>query len=173
MEPPANPAGAYVADANLNALRRGELIAEIERAPAALREALDGLTVAQLDAKYRNWSIRQIACHLADSHAHSYIRFKWALTEDEPVIKAYDENRWAELADAQSGPADAALALLTGVHEAWARLMRLMTPDEFARGFNHPETGKLVVLNDALGYYAWHARHHTAAIRWVREHRIA
>ena len=167
-EAPANPAGEFVAESNLTPERRAELINEIDRAPKLLRQAVAGLSDAQLDAKYRNWTIRQIVHHLGDSHVHSFIRFKWALTEEQPLIKAYDESRWADLADARIGAIDAPLALYAGVHQSWAQLLRLKTPEQFARGFNHPETGKLVVLENALASYAWHARHHTAQITWVR-----
>jgi uncharacterized damage-inducible protein DinB len=166
--PPANPAGEYVPEPNLTSARRAELIAEIEQAPRELGAAAVGLADAQLDLKYRNWSIRQIVQHIADSHAHSYIRCKWTLTEDQPLIKAYDENAWSALPDARAGDVAAPLALLVGVHCAWVQLLRMMTPANFARSFNHPETGQTVVLDDALSYYAWHGRHHTAQITWLR-----
>lgn len=165
---PANPAGEYVPEPNLTADRRAELIAEIERAPQAMAQAVAGLSEAQLDVKYRNWTVRQIVHHLADSHAHIYVRFKWALTEDEPVIKPYHEGNWADLADSQAGDVAAPLAMLDGVHRCWVKLLRAMTLDDFARRFNHPETGKAVPLNDALAHYAWHGRHHTAQIAWLR-----
>jgi DinB superfamily len=168
MEPPQFPAGEYRPEANYDDVRRAALIDAIEAAPEFLRLAVAGLDHRQLDAKYRNWSIRQIVQHLADSHAHSYIRFKWALTEDQPLIKAYDETRWSELADARTGDVAAPLALLAGVHNCWTQLMRKMTLADFQRGFNHPETGKLVLLADALPSYAWHCRHHTGQIQWIR-----
>jgi hypothetical protein len=169
MEAPQNPAGAFVPEDNYGPQRRADFIAEIERAPAALRRAVVGLSEEQLDARYRNWSIRQIVHHLADSHVHSYIRFKWTLTEEQPTIKPYDESRWAVLDDARSGDIQAPLALLEGVHACWVQLLRSMTEQQFTRTFYHPETGKHVSLNAALCSYAWHCRHHTAQITWVRE----
>lgn len=169
MTPPANPAGEYLPEPHLTDSRRAELIAVIEQAPRELEQAIAGLNADQLDAKYRNWSIRRIVQHIADSHAHSYIRCKWTLTEEQPLIKAYDENKWSELPDARAGDVTAPLALLAGVHRCWVQLLRAMTPADFARSFNHPETGNTVVLNDALSYYAWHGRHHTSQITWLRE----
>ena len=101
-DPPQNPAGEYVPEECLDARRRDELITVIAEAPANLRKLVNGLRDDQLDARYRNWTIRQIVHHLADSHVNSYIRFKWALTEDRPTIKAYDEGRWAALANSRS-----------------------------------------------------------------------
>jgi hypothetical protein len=172
LNPPQNPAGEFNLETPLSAKRRAELIDEIAQAPTRLREAVAGLTGEQLDVKYRNWTIRQIVQHLADSHIHSYIRFKWALTEEQPLIKAYDEGKWSDLPDARTGDVAAPLAMYEGVHACWTQLLRAMTPDQFARSFNHPETGKTVPLNDALCSYAWHSRHHTAQISWLREHRI-
>src|ERR1700758_5637365 len=103
MEAPQNPAGAFVPEETYGPTRRAEFIADIEKAPAGLRRAVAGLSEEQLDTRYRNWTLRQIVYHLADSHLHSYIRFKWTLTEEQPTIKPYDEGRWAALEDARRG----------------------------------------------------------------------
>jgi hypothetical protein len=169
MEAPQNPAGAFVPEANYPPQRREEFITIIQRAPAALRQAVAGLSEAQLDTKYRNWTIRQIVHHLADSHMNSYIRFKWTLTEERPTIKAYHEDRWAELEDERTGQAELSLALLEALHARWVQLLRLMTDEQYARSFVHPETGAVVSLADALCSYAWHCRHHTGQILWLRE----
>jgi hypothetical protein len=168
-QPPQNPAGEFVAEENIRPERRAELIAVIEKAPANLRKTVAGLSEEQLNTRYRNWTIRQIVHHLPDSHVNSYIRFKWALTEEQPTIKAYHEDRWAALEDSRTGDIEAPLALLEGLHACWVLLLRSMTEPDFSRSFIHPETGKSVSLNDALCYYAWHCRHHTAQINWVWE----
>jgi uncharacterized damage-inducible protein DinB len=171
MEPPHNPAGAFVPEDGYGPHRRVELVAVLAAAPAALRELVHDLPDERLEVRYRNWTIRQIVHHLADSHVNSYVRFKWALTEDRPTIKAYDESRWAALEDSRTGDIRAPLALLDGLHAQWVPLLRSMTEEQFARSFVHPETGQTVTLNAALAYYAWHCRHHTAQIRWLREQR--
>jgi len=169
MEAPLNPAGAFVSEENYPLARRAEFVAAIAAAPAALRRAVAGLSDTQLDTRYRNWTIRQIVHHIADSHINSYVRFRWTLTEEHPTIKAYDEARWAELEDARVADVGPTLALLDGLHARWALLLGAMTEQQFARSFLHPETGKSMTLNDALGYYAWHGRHHTAQITWLRQ----
>src|SRR5215475_3105089 len=133
MEAPQNPAGAFAPEGDYGPQRRDELIAVIEAAPTALRRAVAGLTDAQLDTRYRNWTIRQIVHHLADSHVNCYIRFKWTLTEERPTIKPYDEGRWAALADSLTGDVAAPLALLDGLHASWVQLLRSMTEDQFSR----------------------------------------
>jgi DinB superfamily len=171
MDAPQNPAGAFVAEDNFGPQRRDEFIAVIEKAPIALWTGVSGLSDDQLDTRYRNWTIRQIVHHLADSHVNSYIRFKWALTEEMPTIKAYDESRWAALEDSRTGDIHVPLALLEGVHARWVQLLRSMTDAQFARKFHHPETGQDVSLNAALCSYAWHCRHHTEQITWLRQQR--
>jgi hypothetical protein len=168
MQPPQYPAGEFVPEETYGPERRHELIAIIAEAPAVLRKAVAGLSEEQLDTRYRNWTIRQIVHHLADSHVNSYIRFKWALTEEQPTIKAYDEGRWAALEDALTGDVRVPLGLLEGLHASWVQLLRSMTGQQFARSFLHPETGQTVSLNAALSSYAWHCKHHTAQITWLR-----
>jgi len=150
---------------------RKELIAIIKRAPQALREAVRGLSEAQLDTKYKNWTIRQIVHHLADSHANGYINFKLAITEDQPVTKAYDRNKWVDLKESKTGPVEGPLALLEGLHKQWVQLMRSMTEEEFARAYINPRNNQATKLSTALGTYAWHGRHHTGQILWMRENK--
>jgi uncharacterized damage-inducible protein DinB len=169
MQAPEHPAGAFVPEQDYAPSRRAEFIADLARAPALLCQAVAGLSEEQLDVRYRNWTIRQIVHHLVDSHVNSYVRFKWTLTEDQPTIKAYDEGRWAALEDSQHGDIQPPLALLEGLHGRWVPLLRSLTEQQFTRTFIHPQTGNSMNLNAALCYYAWHGKHHTAQITWLRE----
>jgi uncharacterized damage-inducible protein DinB len=170
MDAPQNPAGVFAPEENYGPGRRAEFIATIENAPTELRKAVDRLAESQLETRYRNWTIRQIVHHITDSHVNSYVRFKWALTEDQPTIKAYDDGRWAALPDSRNGDIRAPLALLDGLHIRWVLLLRSMSDADFTRSFVHPETGKTMSLSSALCYYAWHCRHHAAQIQWLRTH---
>jgi hypothetical protein len=145
---------------------RGAAIADIEALPARLRDAVRGLTDAQLDTPYRDggWTVRQVVHHLADSHVNAYVRLKLALTEDAPLIKPYDENAWASLPDSRL-PIEPSLAIIDGVHARWVVLLRGMTPAQFERPWRHPEYGDTPVLVDRLvQVYAWHSRHHVAHV---------
>ena len=168
MEPPKNPIGSLQVEENLTVERREELIRQIEDAPGLLRKVLSGLSGEQLGTKYKNWSIRQIANHIADSHVNSYIRFKWALTEDKPTIKAYDEGLWSELEEAKTGDLGPTLLTLEGIHQRWVRLLKSMTLEQYRRVFIRP-SGEAVTLDKALCIYAWHGRHHTGQILWLRD----
>ena len=150
--------------------RRTQLINEIAAAPANFRKAVRGLTDRQLDTPYRpdGWTVRQVIHHVADSHMNSYIRLRLALTEDDPVIKPYDEAKWAELADAHTLPVEVSLQLLDSLHHRWVVLLKSLSDAEFARTFRHPALG--VVRQDTnLALYAWHGRHHTAHITGLRD----
>jgi uncharacterized damage-inducible protein DinB len=143
---------------------------DIARTPANLRHAIAGLSPAQLDTPYRDggWTVRQVVHHLPDSHLNSYVRFKLALTEDEPTIKPYAEDRWAELADSQSTPIEVSLTLLDSLHDRWVRLLRSLTPDEWKRTFRHTEMGAMT-LEKNLALYSWHGKHHVAHITELRK----
>jgi uncharacterized damage-inducible protein DinB len=164
------PIGRFDFKAEPDSAQRQSLIVQIEEAPARLREAIAGLTGEQLDTPYREggWTVRQVVHHLPDSHLNSYVRFKLALTEDEPTIKPYMEDRWAELEDARSAPIEVSLALLESLHKRWVLLLRSLADADFARTFKHPEIG-LVPLEKNVALYAWHGRHHVAQIIALRE----
>jgi hypothetical protein len=164
------PVGKFNFEEDPTAEQTQQAIDEIAATPANLRAAVSGLTDAQLDTPYREggWTVRQVVHHVVDSHLNSYIRFRFALTEDEPTIKPYDEAVWAELIDAKSSPVEVSLALLEPLHERWVTLLRSLTPEDFKRQFRHPEIGA-VTLEKNVGLYAWHGKHHTAHITGLRE----
>ena len=168
MSPPDKPAGEYLPELTPTPERRAERIAEIAGLPTKLRVAVTGLDASQLDTKYKNWTIRQIVHHLADSHANAYVRFRLALTEETPSIKPYDESKWVELSDAKSGDVELSLHLLEALHNRWVQLLRSMTDTDFLRAYFHPAQNKAVALAEAIGVYAHHGRHHSAQIAWLR-----
>jgi len=145
-------------------------IDEIAHAPSNLRSAITGLSAQQLDTPYRpgGWTVRQVVHHVPDSHMNAYIRFKLALTEDEPTIKPYAEDRWAELADTGTTPVEVSLTMLDALHDRWVRLLRSFKTDDWKRTFRHPELG-VMDLERTLALYAWHGRHHVAHITSLRE----
>jgi hypothetical protein len=172
MDDPSFPVGRFVAPEAITPADRERFLIEIEEAPARLRAAVSGLTEAQLDTPYRDggWTVRQVVHHLPDSHLNSYTRFRLALTEDEPTIRPYQEDRWAELPDARTAPVEISLALLESLHRRWVLLLRSLTPEQWALRFRHPDLGT-VPLERNLALYAWHGRHHVAHITSLRERR--
>jgi uncharacterized damage-inducible protein DinB len=145
-------------------------IKELENLPADLRTATEDLIDERLDTPYRpgGWTVRQVVHHLADSHSNAHLRFRRALTEDNPSVRAYDENIWAQLPDARSAPVDISLRLLGALHARWAALLKELTADQWKRTYNHSEKGA-VPLDKALALYAWHGRHHLAQVANLRQ----
>ncbi|KIL42710.1 YfiT family bacillithiol transferase [Jeotgalibacillus soli] len=158
------PIGNFQFDGEItNSVTRG-WINEIEDLPRLLRDAVKELDNEQLDTAYRSggWTVRQVVHHLADSHMNAYIRFKLALTEEKPVIKPYNETKWAELSDYEL-PIDISLLLLEALHKRWTKLLRSISPADMEKTFIHPDSGEVSVGKN-IGIYAWHGRHHLAHI---------
>lgn len=134
-----------------------------------MRQAVAGLDAAQLDTPYREggWTVRQVVHHLPDSHLNAYVRLKLTLTEDAPVIRPYDEARWAELEDTRVTPIETSLLLLDSLHTRFVALWRAMRPEDFSRPLTHPDHGAKD-LDWLLSMYAWHGRHHIAHITSLR-----
>jgi uncharacterized damage-inducible protein DinB len=164
------PIGTFeFAGALLNEERQ-TLIDQIAATPEKMRTAVAGLSDAQLNTPYRpeGWTVRQVVHHVPESHMHSYVRFKLAITEEEPTIKPYYEDRWALLDDANRAPIELSLNLLSALHERWVWFLRSLKEVDFQRTFRHPDLGT-VSLDKNLALYAWHGRHHVAQITSLRE----
>src|SRR5687768_2794723 len=164
------PVGPFSFTAALSDPERQALIDQIAEAPALMRAAVAGLDQAQLDTPYRpeGWTVRQVVHHVPESHLNSYTRFKLAVTEDEPTIKPYFEDRWAELDDARQAPIELSLDLLDTLHARWVWFLRTLKQSDFERTFRHPDLG-VVSLDKNIALYAWHGRHHVAHITSLRE----
>lgn len=145
------------------------MIERLASQPSRLRSALQGLKDADYDRPYREggWTIRQVVHHLPDSHMNSYVRFKLALTEEQPTIKPYEEALWAALPDTVNTPIEASLNLFEALHRRWVTLLRLMSNDQWQRTMNHPVNG-LRRLDQVLALYAWHGDHHIAHVLQAR-----
>jgi hypothetical protein len=165
MEDIRYPIGKFSAQENYTEEEIKHFIERIEALPAKLEAAIQNLNDEQLDTPYRDggWTVRQVVHHLADSHSHAYIRTKWTLTENEPVIKAYLEKPWAETPETKSPP-HISISLLKALHLKWVILLRSITAPDRARFFIHPETKKQISINTLMGMYAWHGEHHLAHI---------
>jgi uncharacterized damage-inducible protein DinB len=163
------PIGKFTLDSDINPEKRGTWIRQIADAPAALRAAVSGLNDRQLDTPYRpgGWTVRQVVHHVPDSHMNAYVRFKLALTEDNPTIKPYDEAKWADVADTRATAPEVSLTLLEALHRRWVTLLQSMAAADFARPLQHPANGPMT-LDRLLQLYAWHGRHHAAHITTLR-----
>jgi uncharacterized damage-inducible protein DinB len=170
MEDARYPIGRFVFQGKATPQLRERWIGEIAAAPGALRAAVAGLIPVQLDTPYRDggWTVRQVVHHVPDSHINAYTRVKLALTESVPVIKPYDEARWAELPDVAATPIETSLTLLECLHRRWVLLLRSLGPSDMSREVRHPEHNRIMNLDELLALYAWHGLHHVAHITSLR-----
>ena len=171
-EPPIHPAGPFTPEPRHEPAAIRAAIDSLEAAPRILRTATIGLPPLGFDLPYRNWSVRQIVHHLADSHLNAFVRVKLTLTEDRPTVKPYDESLWAATVDARDADPELSLRIFESVHARLVMLLRSLPLEAFGREYFHPERNSIFPLWHLVDLYAWHARHHTAQIRWVREHRL-
>jgi hypothetical protein len=162
------PIGKMTARAEYSDQDRKEFLVQLQELPNNLRAALAGLNQTQLETAYRDggWSIRQVVHHVPDSHLQGYMRFKLALTEENPTVTAYNQPAWGELADVQTAPLEVSLRLLEALHVRWVTLIRSMKVEDFARTF--VIKGETRTLNATLHLYAWHSLHHVAQINGLR-----
>ena len=164
------PIGEFTPPTVITAAQIQIWIQEIEALPEQITLAVAGLDDQALERTYRpgSWTIRQVVHHLPDSHMNSYIRFKWTLTEEASLIKPYFEDRWANLPDYQAS-IDVSLNLLHALHERWAVLLHSLSEADLSKAFTHPEDGKTYPLNEVIGLYAWHGKHHLAHIELAKQ----
>jgi hypothetical protein len=141
-------------------------ISTIDAFPEKLEKLTNSLTNKQLNTCYRDqgWTVRQVIHHCYDSHHNSYTRFKWALTEHAPMIKAYDEAAWCALPDSKEAPIELSLVALKGLHAKWVYLLNALSAEELDSTFIHPENGFTYTLKQVISLYAWHCDHHFAHI---------
>jgi hypothetical protein len=143
-------------------------IGRIESLPAKIEEIAKSLSARQLETPYRQegWTARQVLHHISDSHLNAYIRTKWTLTEETPLIKAYEEKDWALTPETKFDPA-ISITLLKALHAKWTALLYTLSADELQRAFVHPETKKEVKLERQIALYAWHGEHHLGHLKIV------
>lgn len=136
-----------------------------------LKNLVEGWTDEQLDTPFREggWTARQLINHLADSHMNSYLRFKLALTEDNPVVKTYKESEWAELQDSFAIDVKPSMLILKGLHKRWVFEIKALTNKELKRTFYHSEYDRSFTLRESLAYYAWHCEHHLAQLQALKD----
>lgn len=164
------PIGKFAFNPDVTTEMRAEAIRTIADLPRHMRQAVAPMTDPQLETPYREggWTIRQVVHHVVDSHINAYVRFRWALTEDAPTLKAYDEKAWALLPDGRTARVALSLDLLGALHARWVALLEAMSTDDFRRQIVHPESGAQP-LDRFLQLYAWHGRHHLAHVQLVAD----
>lgn len=170
MEDLSYPIGKFI-EQPFSQQQLKEWLLDIEVLPKALEYAITNLDAAQLEVPYRpgGWNSREVVHHVADSHINAFMRFKLALTEDNPSIKPYNQQAFTELSDVKNIPINVSLTLLYALHARMLEVLKNIKEDQWNRTVVHPEYGKQMSVWYLLGQYAWHGKHHTAHINKLRE----
>ena len=170
MDDLSYPIGKYI-EQPFSQRQLKEWLLDIEVLPKALEYSITNLDAAQLEEPYRpdGWNSREVVHHVADSHINAFMRFKLALTEDNPTIKPYNQQAFTELSDVKNIPINVSLTLLHALHARMLEVLKNIKDDEWTRTVVHPEYGKQMSVWYLLGQYAWHGKHHTAHINKLRE----
>lgn len=166
MEQLRYPIGKFEIPGSISSADLDSYITDLETLPQRLSDLVTPLSEEQLETPYRpdGWTVRQLVHHISDSHHNSYIRFKWALTEDTPTIKAYDEKAWAELFDTRTAPILMSLYHLSAIHAKLVYLLKGLSDEDLERSFIHPDGNQETSLKENIARYAWHSNHHYAHI---------
>lgn len=167
---PRYPIGRYEPQPFSNEQKEKWLL-DIKLLPEELERSVLNLDAIQLHSPYREggWTLQQVIHHVADSHMNAYIRFKLGLTEDSPMIKPYEEKKWAQLPDVEVVPVNVSLTLLHALHQRWYQTIKDIADADWNRTVIHPGHGKEMSLWFLLGMYAWHGKHHTTHITSFRK----
>ncbi len=167
------PIGPFSKPAVITQAHLSEWIDILENFPLNISKEVSTLSNAQLESTYRpgGWTIRQIVHHCADSHMNSFIRLKLTLTEEQPTIKPYMQDLWADLIDTKQFPIHASLQIIEGVHHRWVALLKQLSETELKRTYIHPEYKKEFSIEENMGLYAWHCRQHLAHIKLAKKAR--
>lgn len=160
------PIGKYIPPTIITDEHIQSWIEDLSNLPALIETSTGNLAEAQLETPYRpdGWTVRQVVHHLADSHVNAYTRFRLAMTEDNPSIRPYKEELWAQLPDARDGDIQLSIAILKAIHQRLVVFLKTLKPEDYSRRYFHPEVQKEFTLGFLLGNYAWHGKHHLAHI---------
>lgn len=167
------PIGQFQCPETISTTVLSSWISDIQQFPNQIMEVVDKLSIEELKLNYRpkGWNIKQVIHHCADSHSNAFIRFKLALTEENPNIKPYKEDLWAELIDGNDDDISHSLLILKGLHHKWILLLHNLNENQWKRTYFHPESKKVYVLKEVAGLYAWHCKHHLAHIKQAKEYK--
>ena len=167
---PRYPVGKYMPQPFSQALKE-EWLADLKFLPNGVENAISNLDEAQLQTPYREggWTVHKLVHHIADSHMHAYMRFKFGLLEEAPTIKPYNENDWVQTADVAHLPVNISITLLFALHARWHEFLKHLSDEDWQRTVYHPEHQKSMTLWFLLGLYSWHGRHHIAHITELRQ----
>lgn len=142
-----------------------EWLKQIGTYTVRLRETVDSLSDEELNKTYRDgsWTIYQLVHHIADSQLVMFQRLKLALTDDNPTVPNFIQDKWAIQPDTKL-PIESSIKILEGINDRIVFLGNSLNEEQLDRSFTHEITGKITVATK-IAKLAWHEEHHLAHIK--------
>jgi hypothetical protein len=139
--------------------------------PAALRQAVAGMTAEQVRARpvAGKWSTLEVVCHLADFDPILADRMKRIVAEDRPTLVGADENRFAGALAYHDRDLEEELSIVALTRSQLARILRTLPEAALSRVGVHNERGE-ISLERFLTITTGHIPHH---LKFIAEKRRA
>lgn len=140
-------------------------LVEIDNYTHRLRDVVGNITEEELNKTYRegSWNVRQLVHHIADSQLNMYQRLKLALTDNNPIVPPFDQEKWVKLED-NSVSIDYSIQMLEGINARIVALGKHIDKDQLERKFTLKGSGEITVATK-LAKLSWHENHHLAHIK--------
>jgi uncharacterized damage-inducible protein DinB len=148
-----------------------QLIDDYTAGPAALRQAVQGMSREQLCARPvpGKWSTLEVVCHLADFDPILADRMKRVIAEDRPSLIGADENRFAAALHYHERQLEEELTIVDATRGQMAKILRKLPDSALERVGVHSERGPLT-LEQLLTSAIRHIPHH---LKFIEEKRRA
>src|SRR6266478_5879089 len=138
-----------------------EQLARMERTVNDYAAVVKNVSDAQLTKRPdpKNWSAKEIVCHLRDTEEAFMARFQSMMVMDEPKFVAVEPDRVAIDRQYQRNDAPEALSTFKQRRAETLAFLRGLKPEQWERGGIHPVRGRMTVT-DFVGLMAWHDDNH-------------
>jgi DinB superfamily len=87
------------------------------------------------------WSVLELLGHLVDAEMVMSGRFRWTVTQDEPPLLGYDQDRWVARLRHNDAQPDELLVVFSALRAANLQLWRRSSGDDRQRVAMHAERG--------------------------------
>jgi uncharacterized damage-inducible protein DinB len=138
-----------------------EQMARMERTAddfaAAIRSVPESALSRRPDEK--NWSAKEVVCHIRDTEESFMVRFQTIMAMDEPKFLPIEPDRWAIERQYLRNDAGEALQAFRTRRDESLKFLHGLRPDQWERGGMHATRGRMT-LKDFVALMAWHDDNH-------------
>ncbi len=146
-----------------------QLIEQYKLGYSKILKEIEGLTEEELLFKpsEKSWSIREIIIHVSDAELVHIHRMKAVLSEENPVLTAFDQDLWTTRLDCQHLDHQLYLQLLKSMRESFLPILHHLTEQDYLRIGTHNQVGKQT-LKEIFEHSVEHIDTHIEQIRRVK-----